>query len=212
MLALILIIIIAVCFVFLCMMFVIFRVFSLIPGLFRGSLAVFAAFYICYGAFPNLLSGIFYVFGWLTSHQNRRCKCDWLYFCSFNCNKRPSSLHWNVCWHLCAGCCRVLRVSSSYTIHHPSTEVTPECFLINHQSTRQQVLSVLVNICEQAALLGLQMGAFLCLCISGLIIRCFWVLLLLEVDFRTVYHEGNVSRRGVCKQRDGLAMTSCFVG
>lgn len=139
MLALILIMFIAVCFVFLCMMFVIFRVFSLIPGVFRGSLAVFAAFYICYGAFPNLFSGIFYVFGWLTSHQNQRCKCDWLYFCSFNCNKRPSSLHWNVCWHLCVGCCRVPRVSSSYPmqpfLYRSDPRVFPDKSSVNQAAT-----------------------------------------------------------------------------
>lgn len=67
--------------------------------------------------------------------RNQRCKCDRLYFCSFNCNKRPSSLHWNVCWDLCFGCCRVPDVSSPDTtrplLYRTDPKVFPDKWSVN---------------------------------------------------------------------------------
>lgn len=125
------------------MMSVIFRGFSLISGVFRRSLAVFAEFSICSGEL--LTSRLVFCMSLDDRRCTRiRCKCNQLYFVPLiaikdHCHCTETCAVF-VFWPL-SGCVVFLHDSHSFT------QVIPERFLINDQSPRQQVLSVLVNIC-----------------------------------------------------------------
>lgn len=136
------------------MVSVIFRGFSLISGVFPRSLAVIrCVFLFVLESFWPV--GWYFVCLWMIDvSPESEMSVQSIVFSSFNCNKRPSSLHWNVCCVCVLVGFWVWRLPT-----HSFAKVIPECFLINDQ----QVLSVLVNICEPARPPGSPSG---CACFS----------------------------------------------
>lgn len=79
------------------MMSVLFRGFSLISGVFPRSLAVFRCIFlfVLESFWPV---GWYFVCLWMFDvSPESEMSVQSIVFSSFNCNKRPSSLHWNVC-------------------------------------------------------------------------------------------------------------------